>query len=36
MRGAPASEAEAALLLAAADACCEDPDFDVLLSEADG
>lgn len=33
MRGAPAGEAEAALLRAAVDACCEDPDFDVLVSE---
>ncbi len=34
MRGTPATEAESALLLEAADACCEDPDFDVLVSEA--
>ncbi|MGY2703590.1 exonuclease SbcCD subunit D [Nocardioides sp. HB32] len=34
VRGAPATEAEAALLLAAVDACCEDPDFDVLVSGA--
>lgn len=33
MRGAPASRAEAALLQEAVDACCEDPDFDVLVSE---
>jgi DNA repair protein SbcD/Mre11 len=33
MRGTPATEAESALLLTAADACCEDPDFDVLVSE---
>jgi exonuclease SbcD len=32
MRGAPATKAEAALLQAAVDACCEDPDFDVLVS----
>ncbi|GAA1141209.1 exonuclease SbcCD subunit D [Nocardioides aquiterrae] len=32
MRGAPATRAEAALLQAAVDACCEDPDFDVLVS----
>jgi len=29
MRGAPASEAESALLLAACDACCDDPDLDL-------
>jgi exonuclease SbcD len=34
MRGVPATPEESALLLAAADACCEDPDFDVLVSEA--
>ena len=34
MRGAKASPAEAALLQEAVDACCEDPDFDVLVSEA--
>ncbi|WP_028638229.1 exonuclease SbcCD subunit D [Nocardioides sp. URHA0032] len=34
VRGTPATEAEAALLLAAVDACCEDPDFDVLVSGA--
>lgn len=32
MRGAPATKAEAALLQAAVDACCEDPDVDVLVS----
>ncbi|HEY0952449.1 exonuclease SbcCD subunit D [Nocardioides sp.] len=32
LRGAPATEAESALLLTAVDACCEDPDVDVLLS----
>ena len=32
MRGAPASKAEAALLQEAVDACCEDPDVDVLVS----
>ncbi|MBI2243766.1 MAG: exonuclease SbcCD subunit D [Nocardioides sp.] len=34
MRGAPATKAEAALLHEAVDACCEDPDFDVLVSGA--
>ena len=34
MRGAPATRAEAALLQTAVDACCEDPDVDVLVSEA--
>jgi exonuclease SbcD len=34
MRGAPATDAESALLLAAADACCDDRDLD--LSEAAG
>ncbi|GAW48436.1 MULTISPECIES: exonuclease SbcCD subunit D [unclassified Nocardioides] len=34
LRGTPATDDESALLLAATDACCEDPDFDVLLSEA--
>jgi len=34
MRGAAATEAEAALLRDAFDACCEDPDFDVLVSGA--
>ncbi len=33
MRGTPATEAESALLLAACDACCEDPDVDMLVSE---
>ncbi|WP_296603599.1 exonuclease SbcCD subunit D [Nocardioides sp.] len=33
MRGGPATEAESALLLAACDACCEDPDVDMLVSE---
>lgn len=32
MRGAPATRAEAALLQEAVDSCCEDPDFDVLVS----
>lgn len=32
LRGAPASEAESALLQAATEACCQDPDFDVLVS----
>ncbi|CAI9414271.1 exonuclease SbcCD subunit D [Nocardioides sp. T2.26MG-1] len=32
VRGTPATEAESALLLAACDACCEDPDVDVLVS----
>ncbi len=32
LRGAPATEAESALLLDACDACCVDPDFDVLVS----
>lgn len=32
LRGAPATKAEAALLQTAVDACCEDPDFDVLVS----
>ena len=34
MRGSAATRAEAALLQTAVDACCEDPDFDVLVSEA--
>ncbi|GAB2458120.1 exonuclease SbcCD subunit D [Nocardioides hungaricus] len=34
MRGAPATRAEAALLQEAVDACCEDPDVDVLVTEA--
>ncbi len=32
VRGTPATAAESALLLAACDACCEDPDVDMLLS----
>ena len=32
LRGAPATEAEATLLQAATEACCQDPDFDVLVS----
>jgi DNA repair protein SbcD/Mre11 len=32
LRGAPASGEEAALLQAATEACCGDPDFDVLVS----
>jgi exonuclease SbcD len=32
MRGAPASEDESALLLAACDGCAEDPEVDVLVS----
>jgi DNA repair protein SbcD/Mre11 len=36
LRGAPATDAESALLLEACDACCEDPDFDVLLSRDTG
>lgn len=34
LRGAPATDAESALLLEACDACCEDPDVDVLVGEA--
>ena len=34
MRGAAASDEEAALLRDAFDACCEDPDFDVLVTGA--
>ncbi|GAA4715914.1 exonuclease SbcCD subunit D [Nocardioides conyzicola] len=34
LRGAPASDDEAALLQAACDACCEDPEVDVLVSDA--
>ncbi|MBZ5738950.1 exonuclease SbcCD subunit D [Nocardioides mangrovi] len=34
LRGAPASDAEAALLQAATEACCEDPEADVLVSAA--
>ncbi|HEX5860451.1 MAG TPA: exonuclease SbcCD subunit D [Nocardioides sp.] len=36
LRGAPATAAESALLLAACDACCDDPDFDVLVSAGPG
>jgi exonuclease SbcD len=36
MRGTPASAAEAGLLRDAVDACCEDPDFDVLVVAPDG
>ncbi|GAB3789061.1 exonuclease SbcCD subunit D [Nocardioides ungokensis] len=36
MRGAPATDAEARLLRDAFDACCEDADFDVLVSGAGG
>ena len=36
LRGTPATDAESAALLAACDACCEDPDFDVLLSAGPG
>lgn len=32
MRGTPAGDDESALLLAACDACCDDPDADVLVS----
>ncbi|MGB0102125.1 MAG: exonuclease SbcCD subunit D [Nocardioides sp.] len=32
LRGTPASDAETALLRDAVDACCEDPDVDVLVS----
>jgi DNA repair protein SbcD/Mre11 len=35
LRGAPASEAESALLRDACDACCEDPDADALVSVPD-
>ena len=34
LRGTPATDDESALLLAATDACCEDSDFDVLVSGA--
>ena len=34
MRGAPATPAEATLLQTAVDACCEDPDVDVLVTRA--
>jgi DNA repair protein SbcD/Mre11 len=36
MRGTAASAAEAGLLRRAVDACCEDPDFDVLVPAPDG
>jgi exonuclease SbcD len=36
MRGAPADDDEAALLLRACDACADDPEADVLLSDATG
>jgi DNA repair protein SbcD/Mre11 len=36
LRRAPATEAESAVLLQACDACCEDPDFDVMLSTGPG
>jgi len=36
LRGAPATEAESTVLRQACDACCEDPDFDVLLSAGPG
>jgi DNA repair protein SbcD/Mre11 len=36
LRGTAATDAEAAVLLQACDACCEDPDFDVLLSGGPG
>lgn len=32
LRGTPATKAESALLQSAVDACCEDPDFDVVVS----
>jgi exonuclease SbcD len=35
MRGTPASDAESGLLREAFDACCEDTDVDVLLSDAE-
>jgi len=34
LRGAPATDDESALLQAACDACCEDPEVDVLVSAA--
>ncbi len=34
MRGGPATDAEAALLREAFDACCEDADVDVLVPSA--
>ena len=36
LRGTPATSAEGALLLEACDACCDDPDFDTLLSAGAG
>ena len=36
LRGTPATGAEAAVLLEACDACCDDPDFDTLLSAGAG
>ena len=36
LRGTPATDAESAVLLQACDACCDDPDFDVLLSTGAG
>ncbi len=36
MRGAPATPDESALLLAGCDACCEDPDVDVLVTAGPG
>ena len=36
MRGAPADDDESALLLRACDACADDPEADVLLSDATG
>ena len=36
LRGAPASDAESALLQEACDACCDDVDVDTLLSAAGG
>ena len=36
LRGAPATEAESALLQDACDACCDDTDVDSLLSAAGG
>jgi exonuclease SbcD len=35
LRGAPPSEAETTLLDQAVDACCDDPDFDTLVSDGD-
>ncbi|MDR7254342.1 exonuclease SbcD [Nocardioides sp. BE266] len=36
VRGVPATDAESALLLQAVDACCHDPDQDVLVSAGSG